>query len=349
MFFKNKKMFLVTKDIKKSFVKHKGNLIIIDSNDDICNSNLLKKETQKIFKFKADSEVSCKYNPLSEIRIMSEYEKEDIKLISNILAEKFKSKDIFLDLDIERLISGGIFYIIYKNFLINPEFIVKNGEKIPKVSANMSEVLEFIEEFKSNKEEIINEKFFKKYAKNEKAKEMVENKIVELYKEKLNTHPLLKEYLKSKISLSDLTLDKNIELSKKALTIFKKNNVKANIKYSDFMIEDLISKENILIYSIGNKEENILLSKILFSQIINFLCDFNLNKKVKTLIIINDFFEFDKIEILEKGIEYFQKFNIEIILRVKNLEQFNIIYRRNPDFLSKFKIIKDKSIDGGSK
>lgn len=349
MFFKNKKMFLVKKDIKKSFVKHKGNLIVIDSNNDICNSNLLKEETKEIFKFKADSEISCKYNPLSEIRIMSEYEKEDMELISNILAEKFKSKDIFLDLDIARLISGGILYIIYKNFLMNPKFIVKNGEKIPKVSSNMSEVLEFIEEFKSNKKEILNENFLKKYAKNEKIKEMVENRIIELYKEKLNTHPLLKEYLKSKVCLSDLILDKNIELSKKALSIFKKNNVKANTEYSDFMIDELMRKENILIYSNGNKEENILLSKILFSQITNFLCDFNLNKKAKTLIIINDFFEFDKIEILEKGIEYFQKFNIEIILRVKNLEQFNIIYRRNPDFLSKFKIIKDKSIEGGKK
>lgn len=301
MFFKNKKMFLVTKDIKKSFVKHKGNLIIIDSNDDICNSNLLKKETQKIFKFKADSEVSCKYNPLSEIRIMSEYEKEDIEIISNILAERFKSKDIFHDLDIERLISGAILYIIYKKFLMNPQFIVRNGEKIPKVSSNMSEVLEFIEEFKSNKNEIINENFFEKYAKSEKIKEMVENKIIELYKEKLNTHPLLKEYLKSKVCLSDLTLDKNIELSKKALSIFEKNNVKANTEYSDFMIDELLGKKDILIYSIGNKEENILLSKILFSQIINFLCDFNLNKKPKTLMIINDFFEFDKIEILKRN------------------------------------------------
>lgn len=115
------------------------------------------------------------------------------------------------------------------------------------------------------------------------------------------------------------------------------------------MIEELMRKENILIYSIGDKEENILLSKILFSQIINFLCDFNLKPKTKTLVIINDFFEFDKIEILEKGIEHFQKFNIKIILRVKNLEQFNVIYKKNPDFLSKFKIIKNKSIEGGKK
>lgn len=332
MFFKNKKMFLITKDIKKSFVKHKGNLIVVDSNDNIYNSNLFKKEPKKIFRFKVDSEVSCKYNPLSEIRIMSEYEKEDIELISDILAEKFKSKDRFHDLDIERLISGGILYIIYKNFLMNPKFIVKNGEKIPIVSSNMLEVLKFIEEFKNNKEGIMDEDFFENYAKNKETKEMVENKIMNLYKKKLNTHPLLKEYLKEKASSCDLILEKNIELSKKALSIFKITNVKENIRYSDFMIEELLDKENILIYSIGNKEENILLSKILFSQIINFLCDFNLNKKAKTLIIINDFFEFDKIEILEKGIEYFQKFNIEIILRVKNLEQFNIIYRRNPDF-----------------
>lgn len=341
--------FLVKKNIEEKFLKSKGNLIVIDSNDDICNSNLLKEKKQKIFKFKADSEISCKYNPLSEIRIMSEYEKEDIEVISNIFAEKFKSKDIFHDLDIERLISGGILYIIYKNFLMKPKFVFRNGKKIPIVSSNMSEVLEFIEEFKSNKKEILNENFFEKYAKNEKIKEMVENRIIELYKEKLNTHPLLKEYLKSKVCLSDLILDKNIELSKKALSIFEKNNVKENIRYSDFMIEDLISKENILIYSIGYKEENILLSKILLSQIINFLYDFNLNKKAKTSIIINDFFEFDKIGILEQGIEYFQKFNIEIILRVKKLEQFNIIYRINPDFLSKFKIIKDKSIEGGEK
>ena len=144
---------------------------------------------------------------------------------------------------------------------MNPKFIVKNGEKIPIVSSNMLEVLKFIEEFKNNKEGIMDEDFFENYAKNKETKEMVENKIMNLYKKKLNTHPLLKEYLKEKASLCDLILEKNIELSKKALSIFKITNVKENIRYSDFMIEELLDKENILIYSIGNKEENILLSK----------------------------------------------------------------------------------------
>lgn len=223
MFFQKEQkqnFFLVKKNIKEKFLKSKGNLIVIDSNDDIYNSNLLNKKHKKIFKFEADSEISCKYNPLSEIRIMSEYEKEDIEIISNIFAEEFKSKDIFHDLDIEKLISGAILYIIYKNFLMNPQFIVRNGKKIPIVLSNMSEVLEFIEKFKSNKNEIINENFFEKYAKSEKIKEMVENKIMQLYKKKLNTHPLLKEYLKSKVCLSDLILDKNIELSKKALSFY---------------------------------------------------------------------------------------------------------------------------------
>ena len=53
----------------------------------------LEKMNKKILQLNLDSDFSCNYNPLEEIRIMSKYEMEDIKNIIYPIFEKEIVKD----------------------------------------------------------------------------------------------------------------------------------------------------------------------------------------------------------------------------------------------------------------
>ena len=107
----------------------------------------LEKMNKKILQLNLDSDFSCNYNPLKEIRIMSKYEMEDIKNIIYPIFEKeivhfekiiesetvldINYKEYLLRKNSERLFENIVCYLIYREFLKNPEFIIKNNKKIP--------------------------------------------------------------------------------------------------------------------------------------------------------------------------------------------------------------------------
>jgi len=148
-----------------------------------------------ILRFAPKSENSCKYNALSEVRLMFPEETEDVKVIVNIICgvSDIKGNNKHLNESID-FIFAVIFYVLYRNFLRSPKFICKNGIKKPVSDANINDVRNFI----------VN--FIEKYAIDEETKTYVRKKLLELYgdtdKESIENgnHPkFILEFMKSSL------------------------------------------------------------------------------------------------------------------------------------------------------
>ena len=161
-----------------------------------------EKMNKKILQLNLDSDFSCNYNPLEEIRIMSKYEMEDIKNIIYPIFEKeivhFEKiiesetvldinssnyKEYLLRKNSERLFENIVRYLIYREFLKNPEFIIKNNKKIPISRLTFKDISDFFKTLEndiSQLYEIENENIFEKYAKDDETKKYVKNKLQEL-------------------------------------------------------------------------------------------------------------------------------------------------------------------------
>ena len=74
----------------------KESAIILDYNEEIYNKTSgtrKEKMNNKVLQLDLNSNFACKYNPFEEIRIMSEYEMEDIKnIIYPIFEKEFKNQ-----------------------------------------------------------------------------------------------------------------------------------------------------------------------------------------------------------------------------------------------------------------
>ena len=95
-----------------------------------------------ILRFSLFSENSCKYNPFSEIRIMSSYEEKDIELIADIICEDIETEtnNKYYIESAKRLLKSVITYLIYKNFLKEPKYVFELGKKIPITTITIEDI-----------------------------------------------------------------------------------------------------------------------------------------------------------------------------------------------------------------
>ena len=134
-----------------------------------------------ISRFAPKSENFCKYNALSEVRLMTPEETEDVKLIADIICgvADAKGDNKYWVESASRLIFAIAFYVLYRNFLQSPKFVS---------NANIHDIRNFIVDLKQKgnaqeklKKIIQNENFIEKYAVNEETKTYVRKKLFELY------------------------------------------------------------------------------------------------------------------------------------------------------------------------
>ena len=172
----------------------------------------LEEMNNKILQLNLDSDFSCNYNtcnyntcnynPFEEVRIMSKYEMENIKNIIYPIFEKeivhlkkiiesetvldinsSNYKEYLLRKNSERLFENIVRYLIYREFLKKPEFIIKNNKKIPISRLTFKDISNFIKTLEndiSQLYEIENENIFEKYAKDDETKKYIKNKLQEL-------------------------------------------------------------------------------------------------------------------------------------------------------------------------
>lgn len=349
----------------------KESLFVLDIRDEFYNLTSGARQElygNKILRFTPQSKNSCHYNPLAEIRILSKYEEEDIRIISDAICKVNEAgwNRAFACYSSD-FVSAVIYYILYKNFLENPKFIYENGEKIPFSNATITEVIEFIGESdeigKYIKAKSLLEKLKKisleniigKFGKDEETKNYVKEKLNNIYKNDIDrkiinngNHPrIAKQFYKN----FDLPFFSSIlSWSISNLSIFKIPEIKENMSTSDFRMFDLMNSEKSVSFYYVISPANIIklspITEIFFKQMFDRLAPKNNNMnqsdkkkhKWKMLTVMDEFPAFGKIEGIEEKMKYFEDFGIKMLIVLQSMNQLFKIYGEKNKFISNCKI-----------
>ena len=321
-----------------------------------------EKFDNHILRFAPKSKNSCRYNPLAEVRILSDYEEEDIRMIADIICkvEELKGQDNRLSARFSSdFIFASIFYILYKNFLKKPKFVYENGRKNPVSNATITEVIEFIGErdkigeyVKTNEllekmKKISKENIIEMFGCNEETKNYVKEKLNDIYKNDIDQE-IIKKGNHPRIAQE---FSKNFKapffgsiLSQAAynLSIFDIPQIKENMSASDFRMYDLMNNEKpVSLYYVVSSADIFELSpitKIFIKQMFDRLtpeidCINPKEHKWKLLAIMDEFPALGKIEELETGIGYYPAYGIKMLLVLQSLDQLFKIYGEKNKFI----------------
>lgn len=321
-----------------------------------------EKFDNHILRFEPKSKNSCRYNPLAEVRILSEHEVEDIRMIAdtickvgevrghdNALYAQFSSNFIF----------ASIFYVLYKNFLKNPKFVYENGRKNPVSNATIAEIIEFIGEndkigkhVKTNElleklKKISKENIIEMFGCNEETKNYVKEKLNDIYKKDIDqeiinkgNHPRIAGQFSKNFELPFFgsVLSQTIY----NLSIFDIPQVKENMSASDFRMYDLMNMEKpVSLYYVVSPADILELSpitKIFIKQMFDRLTpeiDYTnqTRHKWKMLALMDEFPALGKLEELETGIGYYAGYGIKMLIVLQSIDQLIRIYGEKNRFL----------------
>lgn len=251
----------------------KGTAVVFDVSDRIENLTAGTRKRifkNKVLKFNPSKEDTEKYNFLSEVRILTENEKEDVRDISDAFSESYsifgKINSETSKEEISDFIYSVIFYNLYKSFLTDPQAAdekmiyfnkseysknkIVNFSKFSYVSnASMKEVYNFIKKLEANEnpneffKNIVAENIVEKYGKDENIKNIVKEWIKNSEKElKYNELP----YMKNFKNYSEMKKDKLktiINETLKCLEIFEKESYSENTAKSSFRINEIINSD----------------------------------------------------------------------------------------------------------
>ena len=330
----------------------KESAIILDYNGEIYNLTYgarKEKMNNKILKLDLDSNFFCNYNPFEEVRIMSEYEMEDIEnIIYPIFEKEFKNQkktgNLFYFEDAAIMLINVIYYELYRKFLKNPKFKIENNKKIPISYLTFKDIISF---FNNSKTEFAikyllnlkNEHTIEEYGKDEKTKEYVKKKLNTLNSQgnkenyeliEIGKLPKFYKYLNSLQFNSEISLICYFNTAKTILNDFEKMFVSfLNLK-SNFRLFDLMNYEKPISLYLTYNKKNIGISKILYKILLNqFICKStceNFNQKSNCLLFIDNSKLFGKNENLELKIGYVAFYGIKIIMSFDSFEQAKQIY-----------------------
>lgn len=303
-----------------------------------------KEFKNKILKFSPKKEDSCKFNPIEEIRYLTEKEVEDAQVIAKLIAVgDTQSSDPFWENSAADFILGVIMFKLYE----------KRGK------AGLGDVVDFITDPSRPIEDrmrsifCVDEDEYKPlFDKNIKEDREIMDKLKEIYPletEVIETgqHPFVSRAMADMVQKGDKTMQSIIATAKTSLSVFELPTVKANTSKSDFKILDLMAgKDPISLYIViepGDLQALAPLLRILIIQCVTLLTpeiDYTGHSKNtvkfnhRLLMLLDEFPSIGKMEILEKAIGYVAGYGMKMMLVVQSLDQLNKIYTKDNAFLS---------------
>lgn len=312
-----------------------------------------------ILRFAPKSENSCKYNALSEVRLMSPQETEDVKLIADIICGVADAKGDakYWVESASGLIAAISFYVLYRNFLQRPKFVYENGVKKPVSDASMIDVINFMtdpnetDDMQTRLKRIAQEEnMVEKFGKDAETKAYVQKQLDRLYGggvdkqtvDKGNHPKAARGFVKNGI-LAEQTFASVLGQATTNLQVFDMSTVAKNTSASDFRIYDLMNwKRPVSLYLVIPPADIIVLApliKMLILQIVNLLTpeiDYTnqMGHKWRMLMLLDEFPSVGKMEALETGIGYFAGYGMKMMIVLQSLDQLFKIYGDKNGFLS---------------
>lgn len=272
---------------------------VLGNVEKLTSNARVKKFNNKIIKFSPCEERTDRYNFLSEIRLLTKHEKNDVIDIVISFVEDFYgfSKEnlslfekIKLEIENEQIcsfLSSIIFYNLYKSFLENSTLSMKEiYEFIKKIS--------FIEKPSSYFKNILSENIFEKYSENENNKTLLKKWIEKAQKEYNYKGLPFENFFRCYSVSDDKKLKVIIERTLKLLKIFEKENYSKNTEESDFTINEILNSKKPITLYFETKPFDIIEARVFFKIFVKqFIAKAEENNfKNNTLMVFNQFLEF---------------------------------------------------------
>lgn len=272
---------------------------VLGNVEKLTSSTRAQKFNNKIIKFSPGEEKTDRYNFLSEIRLLTKHEKNDVIDIVISFVEDFygfskENLSLFerkkLEVENEQIgsfLSSIFFYNLYKSFLENSTLSMKEiYELIKKIS--------FIEKPSSYFKNILSENIFEKYSKNENNKTFVKKWIEKAQKEYNYKGLPFENFFRCYSVSDDKKLKIIIEKTLKLLKIFEKENYSKNTEKSDFTINEIINSTEPITLYFETKPFDIIDARVFFKIFVRqFIAKAEENNsKNNILMVFNQFLEF---------------------------------------------------------
>ena len=325
--------------------------IVLDYDSKVFNMTAgcrQKRLNNKILKIDINS---FKYNPLSEVRLMSYYENDDLRDVFAPMFDYLLSNDkpivdiMFVRDDIVEFLKVVTKYIMYKEFLQNPKFIYEDKSKIPVSDVTLFDVMSFFDsDVKPKIKAILSENLIE-YAVDDKVREFVKDNIihydtssqdeVEIVNEK-GQNPIVTNrlnYFLNSNTFDDVikTIKKSFELITKDISDLEKSIFNAK---SRFRMYDLVNGEKpvsvYLCYNDNDLQNMKPIYKVFMSQFFEkatYIED--MSNKYKCLVALNRLEQFGYIAHFNKVQGYASGFGIKFLLGLNSLDYIRDFYGDN--------------------
>ena len=315
-----------------------------------------------ILRFSPFSENSCKWNPLYEVRLMSSNETKDIEMIANVICKVSDSSgyEKCWNESAKELLRGLLTYFLYRNFLRNPKYIFEFGKKIPVTDTKIEDIERFFEDIKNSKrdiqtvlKEMSQENLIEKYGKDEETKNIVRKYLLSEYGNSdddtiqdtlLNgKHPIAAKYLLQNSMLAAPTFASILGTLAGCLDPFMVDNVKENMRYSDFRMMDLMNSDRPVSFYFHIAPHLTIQShsiiKLFMEQMMEKLSpevDYQnqIGHRHKMLMLLDNFAAFGKIDIFEKSVGYAAAYGIKMLYTFPSMRALNMLYGETNGILS---------------
>lgn len=291
---------------------------VLGNVEKLTSSTRAKKFNNKIIKFSPCEERTDRYNFLSEVRLLTNHEKNDVIDIVISFIEDFygfskENLSLFerkkLEVENEQISSflfSIIFYNLYKSFLKNSTLSMKEiYELIKKIS--------FIEKPSSYFKNILSENIFEKYSKNENNKTLLKKWIEKAQKEYNYKGLPFENFFRCYSVSEDKKLKVIIERTLKLLEIFEKENYSKNTEKSDFTINEIINSKKPITLYFETKPFDIIDARVFFKIFVKqFISKAEENNsKNNILMVFNQFLEFGHFGGISEIINTAKKYKIK--------------------------------------
>ena len=291
----------------------------------------------KVFRFQATadgiSSVSCKYNPLIEIRKGTVNENRDARLIAETIVGPNKEKEPFFGPNGVNFLNAVILHVLY----------IKQGK-----TATLTDVYRFLSAPDSSEEDKLEQ--MKSGTHNIDGKESlfeeIYGEVITLNdEEKPRIHPIV-----SRIAAEFLTKAPNersgiVSSAKTELMPFLEPTIARNTSDSDFRISDLMNYEvPVDLYFVTPPNAVDITSsllKLFLNQIVFILTDNmkindkgeNVAFKHRLLFLMDELPAIGRVDLFHKAISYIRGYGMKALIIIQDMKQLKAAYGENNSFL----------------
>lgn len=280
-------------------------------------SGFRKKIGQKVLHFNpTDSTgITCKFNPLEEIRIKTSYEVQDVQNLAQVLLDPDgKGSNDHWTQSALGFITGAILHLLYMKFEPNL------GDLIDLLTGDDFDnfLIETISYKHGNNGDFLNE-----------------------YGTEESTHPVVKHSMVEMLNKADKERASVLSSAIVKLSLYRDPIIRKNISKSDFKIFDLMNDDDpVSLYLVtppSDLDRTRPLMRIIIEQIVRLLTskmEFKEGKPVKNykhrlLLLLDEFPALGKIESFEKALAFIAGYGIKALIITQTVNQLYKEYTVN--------------------